>query len=152
MQDYPGLLIAAARRKITQAVSARLAGHRLNPHQFWITIAIAEHRGLSQAELAARLRMDAPTASRAVAGLVTRGLVRANEDPADRRRTRLVLTAAGERLVRELAPIAREVREAVIAGMSEPEVAALRSSLQRVLQNLEQLEAAPVQVSRRRRA
>lgn len=152
MQDYPGLLIAAARRKIKQAVAARLAGHPLNSHQFWIAITIGEHRGLSQAELAARLRVDAPTASRAIAGLVTRGLVRAGEDPADRRRTRLVLTAAGERLVRELAPIAREVREAVIAGMSDPEVAALQSGLQRVLRNLEQLETVPVQAPRRRRA
>jgi DNA-binding MarR family transcriptional regulator len=60
-------------------------------------------------------------------------------DPADRRRSRLVLTAAGERLAGELAPVAREIRRAVVEGMAEPEVEILREGLRRVISNLDRL-------------
>src|SRR5919197_2597870 len=127
MQEPVGLLIAAARRRLKQVVLGRLAGRRMTSQQFWLLIAVREHPGISQAELAHRVRADAPTASRVVAAMAGRGLVRTELDPDDRRRTRVSLTPAGEKLARELAPIAREVREAAVAGMSDQEIAAVRN-------------------------
>jgi DNA-binding MarR family transcriptional regulator len=141
MQENLGLLIAAARRRIKQAVLSRLAERRLSSQQFWFTIAIREQPGISQAELAHRVRADAPTASRLVAAMGARGLVRSEPDPGDRRRARVFLTARGEQLARELAPIAREVRDAIVAGMSEGEVEAVRTGLRRVIDNLDRFDA-----------
>ena len=140
MQPYPGLLIAAARRAIKQAVLARISGRQLTAQQFWLVIGVDEHPGISQAELAGRVRADPPAVSRALATLAERGIVRSDPDPDDRRRTCVHLTQAGRRLARELEPLAREIREAVVAGMSAEEIAALTAGLQRVVTNLDRLE------------
>lgn len=141
MQPYPGLLIAAARRRIKQAVLARIADRRLSFQQFWMIITVEEQPGIFQAEIAARVRADAPSVSRALTALVERGVLRADPDPDDRRRTCVFLTPAGKRLARQLAPVAREIRETVIAGMSPAEIAMLTSSLQRIVANLDRLAA-----------
>ncbi len=141
MQEYLGLLIAIARRRIKQAVLGRIAAYRLAPQQFWTLIALRENAGLSQAQLAERVRADAPTISRVVAGLARRDLVRVELDARDRRRSRLALTPAGERMARDLAGIADEVRAAVVAGRSEAEVGAVRQGLRKVIANMDRFDA-----------
>ena len=44
MQDYVGLLIAIARRRIKQVVLSRVVRHRLSSGQFWILIGLAIFR------------------------------------------------------------------------------------------------------------
>ncbi len=149
MQEYLGLLIAIARRRLKQAVLRRVAHHRLAPQQFWMLIALREHPGVSQSELAERVHVDAPTASRVVTALARRGLVRIELDPRDRRRSRLSLAAGGERLARELTAVAEDVRAAVVEDMSEAEVEALRKGLRKVITNMDRFEAR-VRASRRR--
>ncbi len=141
MQEYLGLLIAVARRRLKQAVLSRVARRHLSVPQFWMLIALSEQPGISQARLAARLHSDAPTVSRTLSGLLERRLVRVDLDPADRRRTRISLAPAGRRMVEDLAPLADEIRAAVIAGMSTDEIAAVREGLRRVIDNLERYEA-----------
>lgn len=139
-QEYPGLLISVARRRIKQAVLARASGHGLSPQQFWLLVGLHERRAPSQAELAARMHVDAPTASRVLSALVRRRLVRVEQDPADRRRARLHLTRAGEGVARELVSIAGEIRAAMVDGMSAAELDGLRRGLHKIISNLERLE------------
>ena len=139
LQESVGLLVAAARRLVKQAVSAEALRHGLSYQQFWFLVGIAETEGLSQRELSERLRTDAPTASRVTAGLVGLGLARAGEDPRDRRRSALLLTPRGSALARRLVPVAAGVRAAMVDGMPESELDALRRSLRRVIANLERL-------------
>lgn len=142
MPSTPGLLIATARRRIKQVVLDRVAEHRLTPQQFWMLVAIREAPGISQVEISARTRDDPPSVSRALSSLCDRGLVRTHVDPGDRRRTLVRLTPAGRRLTAVLLPIARGLRERVVAGMSEAEVASLCALLKRVIANLDDLERA----------
>jgi len=94
--DEPiGLLVAATRRRIKQAVGLRLRSHRLSPQQFWVLTVISEHEGRSLRELAGWQRLDEPTASRVVGNLTRQGLVRVDVDRGDRRRRSLVLTPKG---------------------------------------------------------
>ncbi len=137
---YPGLLIAAARRSIKRAVVERVAGWRLTAQQFWMLVAVHETPGISGVDIASRTRANAPDVSRALAALAQRGLVRADPDPVDRRRTRITLTRAGARMTKDLMPVARSLREAIVAGMSPAEVASLCAALQRVVANLDALE------------
>jgi DNA-binding MarR family transcriptional regulator len=141
MQEYLGLLIAAARSRIKQVVLAQVAQFGLAPQQFWMLIALRESPGMSQAELAERVRADAPTVSRTLAALLERRLVRSDPDPEDRRRSRVYLTAAGERLAADVAAVADDVRAAVVEGMSAAEEAAVRRGLKRILANLDRYEA-----------
>ncbi|HEX9052491.1 MAG TPA: MarR family transcriptional regulator, partial [Anaeromyxobacter sp.] len=137
MPPYPGLLIAAARRSIKRAVVERAAGWGLTSQQFWLLVAIHETPGISGVEIAARTRAAAPDVSRALAALADRGLVRSEPDPDDRRRARIWLTRAGAHMTRELTPVARALRDAIVAGMSAEEVASLCAALQRVVENLD---------------
>ena len=132
-----GLLIGAARRRIKQAVFARVRRHRLSPQQFWFLIAILELEGLSMRELGQRARVDPPTTSRIVTALVARGLLRVEADPRDRRRARLRLTPKGRGLAEQVHPIAAEIRGSVEEGLTPREGEALRSLLHRVIANLD---------------
>ncbi len=135
-----GLLIASARSRIKQAVLARAAEHHLAVQQFWLVITLRERPGVSQAELAAMVRSDAPTTSRVLSRLTRRRLVRAEPAP-DSRRRRLFLTAAGERLASHLSGTADEIRAAIVDGMTDAEQEALRAGLRRVIANLDRLES-----------
>jgi DNA-binding MarR family transcriptional regulator len=141
-QEPVGLLIGAARRRIKQAVGHRLRGHGLTPQQFWVLVNVSEREGLALRELAERLRLDHPTTSRIVSLLRRRRLMRMGGHPGDRRRCCLGLTATGRELVGELRPLAREVREAVVQGMSAADQDRLRRLLRQVMANMERFESA----------
>lgn len=141
-QEYPGLLIAIARRRLKQAVLPRAARHGLSPQQFWILVGLSERRAApSQGELAERMHVDAPTASRVLATLVRRRLVRLEQDPADRRRALVHLTRTGQELAGELAGVAAGIRAAMVQGMSAAELDGLRRGLHKIISNLDRFDA-----------
>lgn len=139
VKEPVGLLIAAARRSMKRAVHDRVAPHGLTPQQFWALVNIDEAEGLSLGEIADRLHMDAPTASRAVAQLLRRKLVKAEGDRGDRRRMRLRLTRQGRAKVAAVREIAAELRSAAAHGLSREEEEALRSLLRKIIANLDTL-------------
>jgi DNA-binding MarR family transcriptional regulator len=138
-----GLLAAAVRRAIKTAVLRRVEPLGLSSAQFWILVGIAEAPGASQCELAARLRIDEPTASRTLRSLRARGWVRAIREKADRRRVRLELTDAGEALARRLRPIARSLRNAVEAPLTDREREQTRAALAKIVDHLQRVAAEP---------
>jgi DNA-binding MarR family transcriptional regulator len=99
--------------------------------------------GLSLKELAARRHVDAPTACRVVMTLTRKGLVRAHGDPRDRRRSCLGLTPRGAETIRQVYPLALELRSAMARGVSSAELAAARRVLQKVMANMERFEVQP---------
>ena len=143
-----GRLIGVARRRIKQVVGRRLRDHRLSPQQFWVLVNLGECPDISLYELAERLHMDDPTASRIVGALTLRRLARGQPHPTDRRRRRLGLTPAGVALARRVAPIALEVRRAVEAGFTQMEKDNLRGLLRRVIENVERLDRGPEAAAR----
>ncbi len=136
-QENVGVLIAAARRRIKQAVGELARPFNLSAQRFWLLVGIHDGEGLSLSELAGRHRVDEPTASRIVSALAHKGLVHIAADPEDRRRSRLLLTKAGRDLAERLRPLAEGLRLATIAGFSAAERRTLADSLQRVVENVE---------------
>jgi DNA-binding MarR family transcriptional regulator len=136
-------MIGATRRRIDQAVGRRVHAHGLNPRRFWVLVNLLEAPGSSLRELARRLRMDEPSASRIMASLARRRLVCVRPDEADRRRHRLELTPEGRALAGTLAEVAVEVRQAAEAGFTDEEKATLRRLLCRVGENMGAFEARP---------
>ena len=139
MKEPVGLLIAAARRRMKRAVQERVAPHGLTPQQFWVLINIDEMEGPSLGEIAARLRLDAPTASRAVTQLLRRKLVKAEGDRGDRRRLRLYLTPLGRDRIRPLRALAARLRSAAVHGLTGKEEETLRRLLRKMIANLDLL-------------
>jgi DNA-binding MarR family transcriptional regulator len=137
-QENLGLLIAAARRGIKQAVGELARPFHLSAQRFWLLLGIGEREGLSLCELADHHRIDEPTASRIVSALARQGLVRIASDPGDRRRTQLLLTEAGRNVAEQLRPLAEGLREATVDGFSAAERRMLAASLRRVVENVDQ--------------
>jgi DNA-binding MarR family transcriptional regulator len=140
-QDSLARLIAVARRRLKQTVGNRVSGHGLSAQQFWVLVHLDAEDGPPLRRVCEALRIDAPTASRIVGALSRRGLVRPAVDPADRRRTRLRLTAAGRALARELQPLAGEFRGAVERELSRAEARELRRLLNKVITGLDRYAA-----------
>ena len=134
-----GLLIGAARRRLKRVVTDRVKPHGLTAQQFWALVNIDEADAPSLGEIAERLRMDAPTASRAVTQLLKRKLVKAEGDRSDRRRLRLRLTAAGRAKVGPLRALAAELRSSTTHGLTADEENDLRGLLRKVIANLDRL-------------
>lgn len=132
-----GLLIGAARRKLRRLVAERVAPYGLSPQQFSALITIDEADGPSLGEIAGRLRMDAPTASRAVTQLLQKKLVAAEGDRGDRRRLRLRLTASGRAKIGPLRALWAELRGAGVHGLNREEEEMLRQLLHKVIANLD---------------
>ncbi|MBZ5588107.1 MAG: MarR family winged helix-turn-helix transcriptional regulator [Acidobacteriia bacterium] len=135
-----GLLVVTVRKRIKQVTSALLREEGLSPQQFWTMVVIARNNDLSLRELAARRRMDEPTACRVVNTLVRRRLVRRSPDPADRRRSRLMLTPSGGEKAARLLPLAETILAAVEGSLTPAERYAVVSGLRKVIANLDQFE------------
>ncbi|WP_059439455.1 MarR family winged helix-turn-helix transcriptional regulator, partial [Anaeromyxobacter sp. PSR-1] len=138
-----GLLVLTARQGIREAVGPRAGRHRLTVQQYWALYWLLHEPGLAPGTLASAMLLDAPAGSRLVSELVKRKLVEARPDRDDRRRTRLFLSAKGEPLARRVAEDAARYHAESLRGMEPAEVAALRSGLRKLIENLAALAAAP---------
>ena len=112
------------------------AGGDLTPTQTAALATISGHGPLTPSELAAREKIQRPTATRVLALLEQRGLIQRTADPADRRSSLLLSSAAGEALLADV----RERKDAFLAErldrLSGEELAALDRAaeiLERVL-------------------
>ena len=135
------MCIVAARQSLRHAICGRARRYRLTSQQFWAIVGLKLSPGVAPKELADSMLLDAPAASRLVASLVARKYVELRPDRSDRRRVRIHLTEAGERLGDALLAIQDEFQAAVARGMSDVERATLCAGLRRVVENLAGFEA-----------
>ncbi len=70
--------------------------------QCLVLLEIDESDRPTMGELATSLRLDNSTLSRSIEGLVSKGMVERRPDDSDRRRVRIVLSAAGRSLCRSI--------------------------------------------------
>jgi DNA-binding MarR family transcriptional regulator len=134
-----GLLAARVAQSVRQLVAAHAEPLGISTQQFWAVVAVAENTVPSQADLAARLRVDEATACRAVRALGEAGLLASARDPDDRRRVRLELAPAGEALARRLLPVAHRIRGAIDASLTPEERTTTRMALTKVISRLTDL-------------
>lgn len=100
----------------------------------WRVIAIVgRFPGLSAVEVAERTMMDKVAVSRAVTKLIKRGRIDREFADADRRRSILNLSAEGREVHDEIAPLALQMEEDLLHGLSEDEIATLNSVIERLL-------------------
>ncbi len=103
----------------------------------WRCMAIlGETPDISATEVAERGALDKVAVSRAVARLRAKGRLVRRVAPDDRRRSVLALSPAGERIYREIVPLALAYEEALLRRLSEEE----RATLDRILTRLESME------------
>jgi DNA-binding MarR family transcriptional regulator len=109
--------LSAVTRQLARASGGPDDGPPMTSTQRLALFETAIEGPLRLSELAGRMGITAPTASRAVDGLVDLGLLERLPDPADRRAVRIDVTESGR--------VDVEGRKARVAAALEPAVAAL---------------------------
>lgn len=79
-----------------------------------IMAVLARFPGSSARELVERTRMDKVAVSRSVSRLVERRLITRDTDAADRRRSSLALSPAGDDIYRQIVPLARDYEQRLL--------------------------------------
>ncbi len=92
--------------------------------------------GIRQRDLAESLGIEGPSLVRLLDTLETQGLIERREDEADRRAKAVHLTEDGRTLVEGIRGIAAEVRERLLAGVSDEDMMLCLGLLGRIEGNL----------------
>ncbi|MGH2719731.1 MAG: MarR family winged helix-turn-helix transcriptional regulator [Actinomycetota bacterium] len=130
MESFLGRQLAKTDKAVRAEFDARLAevgGSLTN----WIVLRSAGE-STSQRELADRMGVEGPTLVRHLDRLEREGLIERQGDPLDRRVTRIVVTAAGQQMLRRLAAVAAEMDRKVRSALGDGEYTGLMASLQRL--------------------
>lgn len=106
LDTYLPYRLSMASNKVSSLISkAYQTRFGISVPQWRILVILAEGTAMSQKALIERTAMDKVTISRAVAALVTRGLLIRRESDGDRRIDDLNLSATGQDIVSEVTPI-----------------------------------------------
>jgi DNA-binding MarR family transcriptional regulator len=100
----------------------------------WRVIAVlGRFPGLSAVEVAERTMMDKVAVSRAVTKLLKNGRLDREFADADRRRSILNLSEEGKRVHDDIAPLALKFEADLLDGLSDEEINALNSTIERLM-------------------
>ena len=108
----------------------------LHVSQELVLFMLWREEGLSQSELAACLRVELPTVTKAVQRMERVGLLIRQADEQDTRVSRVYLTEKGRALYAPALTIWQDVEARMLHGMTEIEQALLRRLLQQMVSNL----------------
>lgn len=117
-----------------------LVGHDITLKQYHLLVQLDKQEFLRPAEVARELFCDRPTASVILRNMEKRGWISRNPDPANRKRVRVKLRAAGRRKmthIRALPELARRFEFDPFGGMSKSDAASFVTYLETLLARLE---------------
>jgi DNA-binding MarR family transcriptional regulator len=117
-------------------LNAALRPYRIRVPEWRVLGLLYSRRGLSMSEVADFAAIDPTTLSRTVAHLVRAGLIVRIADAADKRVTRLALTAAGTRMAEAILPVVFKLNDIACGGLPEAMVGVLRWALEKMRDNL----------------
>ena len=116
----------------------------LSINEWRVMAVLGRYPGISARQVAERTAMDKVAVSRAVGRLVDAGRVRRRFADADRRRSILELSPAGQGVYRKVTPMAKRYEAHLLKGLSKTEVEDLYSVLAGLLTKARELEALAV--------
>lgn len=130
-------LVRLAARGFNRALQLRLQTENVTFGQ-WIFLRILwQGDGLSQRELSDKANLTEPTAHSALIRMEELGYIVRRNVAGNKRRQHAFLTEKGWELRNRLEPLALEVNDTALAGLSENERASLRNALALMIRNLE---------------
>jgi DNA-binding MarR family transcriptional regulator len=131
--DLTAYRLSLAGKAVRGAVAAPRAQVGLRQGDVALQASLRDDGPAAQRVLGQRLRLDPSDVLRLVDTLEDRGCVRRKRDTADRRRTIVSLTAAGERTLDAALEACRAAQDAVLAPLSARERATLHELAGRLL-------------------
>jgi DNA-binding MarR family transcriptional regulator len=132
-----GYLIRYAHRAFVKALAQELEPHGITTGEWSALRVLWMQEGLTQVELAARMRVEKASLTGVLNSLEEKGLIARARNRDDRRKINLRLTAAGRRLEAKLLACARTINEKATRGLPAAQVGAVRALLNAFIANLE---------------
>lgn len=124
-------------RAFTRALAVVAGSVGLTAAEFRLLRTMGENEAPTQTELAALAAMDRPYVSALVRRMTAKGMLRSERNASDRRRTDIVLTAEGRRVLDMLSRQLATVNQESVAGIASRELAVFMSVATRMQANLE---------------
>lgn len=139
LQDVLFYSLESASKAYRRFAQARLyaAGIDVTIDQWLVLKTIHETPDVTLQQVGAAVFKDFASVTRIVQLLERKDLLRRKPHPHDGRRSELVLTGAGESVIRTVEPIAQANRRQALDGIDAEEVARLRAVLKRIMENCE---------------
>ncbi len=138
--DEIGYLIKQAQHALRLKIDKALAQLDLTMPQYVALSRLQAEAGISNAELARRSFVTPQTMHRIVQGLERQGLLERRPHPQLERVMPLALTQAGQQALQQAATMVAQIEQQSLAYLTDEEVAALRSTLEKVLAGLAEIE------------
>lgn len=134
-------LVKDAMRGLMRALQMRQAMHSVSFGHWSFLRILWEADGLTQRELSERAGLQEPTTYAALKAMEKLGLVTRKQLPDSRKKVYVFLTPKGRALRPKLVPLAEEVNEVALAGISQEDIAITRRTLLVMIENLARDEA-----------
>jgi MarR family transcriptional regulator for hemolysin len=128
---------ALVSRLVSRALATRLGPKGIGYGQFPVLVSLWQEDGVTQKVLSERVRIEAPTMVRTLDRMEREGLVKRMRSETDRRRIHIRLSKKGANLERQLVPLAAEVNDTALAGITKKDRRQLDDLLARLIVNLE---------------
>ena len=129
-------LIRDAAKGLTRALQMRLAEHSVGFGHWAFLRILWERDGLTQSELSEQAGVMEPTTFSALKAMEQLGYVARRRNAHDKKKVFIFLTAKGRALKAKLVPLALEVNDVAVRGVSKADVATARQMLLRMIRNL----------------
>jgi MarR family transcriptional regulator, organic hydroperoxide resistance regulator len=142
-------LVKDATRAMVRAMQLRLTEHAVSYGHWTFLRILWETDGLTQRELSAQAGVMEPTTFAAVRAMEAMGFVERQQMPDNKKNVHVFLTEQGRALKDKLVPLAEEVNEISVAGMSERDIKTARKVLLAVIENLAEDELGSTDPRRR---
>lgn len=134
-----GRLMRAISKNIEMQFKSRLSDldfdFESNYSYFQYLLVISVYDGINQNELAQRMNVGKPSASKAVKYLLQKGLVSRKQDEADTRIKNVYITEKGSRNAARFKDVFLELNSKLVEGFTESEKDVLRNMLERIYRN-----------------
>jgi DNA-binding MarR family transcriptional regulator len=134
----PGHLIRRAHQMAVALFAEETAQFDITPVQFAILNALIADPGEDQVTLSANVAFDAATSGSVIGRLESKGWVRREADPNDRRRKLLWVTPEGERVAQQLKRPVVRAQKRIVGALSDAERDQLVALLAKMVSRYEQ--------------
>ncbi|HEY9635024.1 MAG TPA: MarR family transcriptional regulator [Coleofasciculaceae cyanobacterium] len=131
-----GYRIKLLSQLLTRQFQERLDPFGLTPFHWVVLCCLWKEDGLATSTIGERLQQVGGTLTGVLDRMEERGLVRRERDSRDRRICRIWLSQAGKELEATLLPIAKELRDQAMVGISTSDQEKLRQLLEQAITNL----------------